>query len=164
MNTGANFSQDRMYRYALWRIWNEDKPLVMFIGLNPSKAHETKDDPTIKRVTRFTYDWGYGGFYMMNLFAFVTPYPRELMLAIDPLGENDGWLEKVAVDCERVVFAWGAFGDPKGLQMIRDRAEAVKGKFPGAYCIRKTKGGHPEHPLFLPGNLKPEPFVTNSTI
>lgn len=158
MNQGAHFSEDRHYRYALWRIWNENKPPVMIIGLNPSRAHESKDDQTIRRVMRFAYDWGYGGVYMMNLFAWVTPYPEELDLAKDPLGDNDGWLERVAVDCQIVVFAWGAFGDGKGRQNIRDRVEAVKALFPGAYCIRKTKGGHPEHPSRLPGNLKPIPY------
>ena len=33
---GAEFSEGRKYRYALWRIWDSSKPLVMFIGLNPS--------------------------------------------------------------------------------------------------------------------------------
>jgi hypothetical protein len=163
MDKGAEFSEDRQYRYALWRIWNKDKPLVMVIGLNPSKAHESKDDPTIKRVTRFAYDWGYGGFYMMNLFAFVTPYPRELSQCADPVGDNDYWLDKINLKCEAIVFAWGAFGEPKHRQLIRDRTEVLKARYPGAYCITKTAGGHPGHPLFLPRKLKLIPFTTEKT-
>lgn len=158
MRQGAEFSKDRMYRYALWRIWNEDKSLIMFVGLNPSKAHETKDDPTIRRVMRFAYDWGYGGFYMMNLFAWVTPYPSELNLTRDPVGENDQWLEKISLQAEMIVFAWGAFGEAKNRRVIRDRAQTMISRYPGAYCIRKTNGGHPCHPLFLPANLKPQLF------
>jgi hypothetical protein len=47
---GAEFSPCGKYRYALWRIWDFKKPLAMFIGLNPSTADASKDDPTIKRV------------------------------------------------------------------------------------------------------------------
>lgn len=158
MTQGAQLSQDRQYRYALWRIWNEDKLLVMFIGLNPSRAGEKKDDPTIRRVTRFAYDWGYGGFYMMNLFAWVTPYPSELGLAADPVGENDRWIEEIQLKCERIVFAWGAFGDDKKRHAIQNRAAAMIQRFPGAYCLGKTSNGHPCHPLFLPGDRRPEPF------
>ena len=46
--SGAVFSDCRKFRYALWRMWDEDKPLVMIIGLNPSTADEKVNDPTIK--------------------------------------------------------------------------------------------------------------------
>jgi hypothetical protein len=158
MSKGAHFSEDRKYRYALWRIWNEDKPLAMFIGLNPSKARESKDDPTIRRVTRFAYDWGCGGFYMMNLFAYVTPYPAELVAAADPLGENDIWLEKINLKCDRICFAWGQFGAAKNRRIIQERANDIISRYPGAFCLGKTAGGHPRHPLFLLTSTKPEPF------
>ena len=56
----------------------------MFIGLNPSTANEITNDPTIRRVQRFAFDWGYGGVYMMNLFAYITAYPKELEHAESP--------------------------------------------------------------------------------
>jgi hypothetical protein len=59
IKTGAEFSKDRIHRYALYRIWDESKPLIMFIGLNPSTADENKDDPTIKRCVAFAKHWGY---------------------------------------------------------------------------------------------------------
>lgn len=43
-NNGAIFSDDRKYRYVLWRSWDNEKPRVMFIGLNPSTANESTDD------------------------------------------------------------------------------------------------------------------------
>lgn len=162
MKQGASFSDGRRHRYALWRIWNDDKPLAMFIGLNPSTANEVKADPTITRVMRFAYDWGCGGFYMMNLFTFVTAYPSELPVGPEAgMPENDAWLEKINLECERVVFAWGAFGQNKRLRFIRDRADQVIARFPGAYCLGKTGGGHPCHPLFLPADRKFQPFITN---
>ncbi len=50
LNSGALFSDDRVYRYALWRTWSPSQPSVMFIGLNPSTADESQDDPTIPAV------------------------------------------------------------------------------------------------------------------
>lgn len=157
MIQGATFSKDRKHRYALWRIWNENKPLVMFIGLNPSTANEHKPDATIRRVMRFAYDWGYGGFYMMNLFSFITAYPSQLKTLEDP--ENDRWLEEINLKCEMMVFAWGAFAEPKRQVIIRARTEFMKARFPGAYCIDKTVNGSPSHPLFLPRISKPFPYA-----
>ena len=48
----AHFSKNRIYRYALWRTWDESKPKVLFVGLNPSTADEIQDDPTIRRCIR----------------------------------------------------------------------------------------------------------------
>ncbi len=61
-NNGAIFSECKKYRYLLWRIWDRSKPLVMFIGLNPSIADGETDDPTIRRCKAFVRSWGYGGF------------------------------------------------------------------------------------------------------
>lgn len=45
---GAIFSDDRKYRFALFRMWDLKAPNVMFIGLNPSTANEHDNDPTIR--------------------------------------------------------------------------------------------------------------------
>lgn len=41
---GAVISDCGRYRYALWRMWDNRLPSVLFIGLNPSTADATKDD------------------------------------------------------------------------------------------------------------------------
>lgn len=149
-NNGASFSNCRRYRYSLWRIWDAEKPLVMFIGLNPSTASEGKDDPTIRRVKKFAFDWGFGGVYMMNLFAFVTPYPEELSGCKDPVGgANDFQLKQVAKRCNEVVFAWGSFNEAK------ERAEQIKAMFPGAKALVVNQDGSPRHPLYVHKNAIP---------
>jgi hypothetical protein len=153
MNNGATFSEDRKHRFALWRIWNEDKPLVMFIGLNPSTASEKGDDNTIRRVIRYAYSWGFGGLYMMNLFTYITPYPRELEHSEHLIAENDRNLLEIREKCEMVVFMWGSF------KQARMRAAHAKTMFPGAYCFRQTLNGSPFHPLYLKSGLKPIPFI-----
>lgn len=146
--SGAEFSKCRKYRYALWRIWDDSKPLIMFIGLNPSTANEYSEDPTIRRVKKFASNWGYGGFYMMNLFALVSPYPEDLLKSEDPIGDNDGWLEKIASKCKKIVFAWGSFSEAS------KRAKQVIAQF-GGYALIINKDGSPRHPLYVPANIKP---------
>lgn len=146
---GAEFSKCRNYRYVLWRIWDVNKPRVMFIGLNPSTANELTDDPTIRRVKKFAQRWGYGGVYMTNLFAWVTAYPDELLKCPDPVNGNDVWLSKIAYLSSEVVFAWGSFEE------AQERAKKVIEMFPEAKALIINKDGSPRHPLYVPGNITP---------
>jgi len=149
-DNGAYFSDCRKYRYALWRIWDKSKQLVMFIGLNPSTANESKDDPTIRRVKKFASDWGFGGFYMMNLFAYVTSDPGELKKHNNLI--NNFWLLKISSKCKRVVFAWGSFNE------ATERAQEVIQMFAG-YALRINKDGSPRHPLYVKSNIKPIKYL-----
>lgn len=157
MKKGAIFSNDRKYRYALWRTWDDELPEVLFIGLNPSNANEKKDDPTMIRVIGFARDWGYGGVVMMNLFGLVSSKPKVLTQYDDPVGpDNDLWLNyQVERKCD-VIFAWGAFKHAK------KRAETVAKMFQHPKCLGFNKDGSPKHPLFLPANIKPMPYVVYS--
>ena len=146
---GAFISADGLYRYSLWRLWDTSKPAVLFIGLNPSTADATDDDPTIRRCLGFARSWGFGSLYMGNLFAFRATDPMALYEAADPVGpDNDKWLLELSANCQKAVFAWGA----KGQLLGRDKTLASA--FPEAYCIRRTKEGHPSHPLYLKADLR----------
>lgn len=152
---GAIFNESGKckYRYVLWRIWDETKPLVMFIGLNPSTANGETDDPTIKSVLRISMHNGYGGVYMMNLFGVISPYPEVLQQSdIDPIGDNDMWHDSISRKCKDVVFAWGTFKEAK------QRSEYYIEKYPKALCIGKNADGSPKHPLFQKGNSVLNPY------
>jgi len=144
---GAIFSDCKKYRYQLWRIWDKSRPLAMFIGLNPSTANESADDPTIRRVKQFASDWGYGGIYMTNLFAFVTPYPEELRKCNDAIKDNDKWLKETSQKCDRIIFAWGSFPEAE------QRAKEVSVMF-NAYALGFNKNGSPKHPLYVKSDIK----------
>lgn len=146
VKSGAEFSECRKYKYGLWRIWDDSKPRIMFIGLNPSTASEVMDDPTIRRVKRFAKDWGYGGVYMCNLFAFVSTKPENLLTCEDPLGDNDEWLITIKRLCTDVLFAWGNFSE------ATERAKKVIEMFPQAVCLGFNKNGTPKHPLYVAAN------------
>lgn len=157
ITTNAAFSNDRKYRYALWRIWDDSKPLLMFIGLNPSTADERTDDPTIRRCGGFAKYWGYGGFYITNLFAFRATFPADLKKEIDPIGpDNDKWLRQIEFKVNKVVFIWGVHGT------FMNRNLEVIQLFHTAYCIGLSKEGHPKHPLYLKSNMELKLFKTQT--
>ncbi len=146
----AFFSKDRKHRYALWRVWNNKLPKVLFIGLNPSTADEVKDDPTIRRCINYAKDWGYGGYIMGNIFAYRSTDPKNLKITNDPIGiDNNSWLIKLHSEASLTIGAWGNHGK------YLDRGEEVSNLIDNLYCLRITKEGHPSHPLYLPGNLEP---------
>lgn len=107
--SAAAFSEDRKHRYVLVRIWDRAKPMVMFIGLNPSTADETENDNTITKVIKIARNNGYGGIYMMNCFSFITSDPK--LLQHNPFSDdwNNNMLTVMASKCKDVVFAWGNF-------------------------------------------------------
>ena len=150
----ATFSHCRTYRYALWRNWNgllpNAKGYAMFVGLNPSTADETADDPTIRRCIGFAQAWGYAGLCMTNLFAYRATDPRVMRAAPEPVGEDNDWtLQVLAETAGVVVAAWGAHGTH------RSRDAAVRKMLPDLHYLRLTKDGHPGHPLYLPASLQP---------
>lgn len=156
MQKDAIFSSDekQTYRYQLWRIWDESKPLVAFICLNPSTADATEDDPTLKRCMRFAESWGYGGVYMINLFAYKATDPDALYdETLDIVGEeNDQHIQKVLNLAEKVICAWGNHG------VLRNRHEEVLKMIPKPYYLKRNKSGQPAHPLYLPQHLSPTAY------
>lgn len=148
----ALLSDCRTYRYALWRIWDGERHgrRVMFIGLNPSTADETTYDPTIRKCIGFAQRWGYGGFYMLNLFAFRATWPMDLVQADDPVGpDNDQAFATFRQRAELVVACWGgsiATRNRPRLQWqsrIRQVLETINGP---VHCLGRTQDGSPKHP------------------
>jgi hypothetical protein len=145
--SGAVFNKEKTHRYALWRRWDSSLPMVMFIGLNPSRANEHYNDPTITRCVDFAVRWGYGGMFFGNLFGFRSPFPADLVRTMkesDAVGEeNDANLQAMAALSDKVVFAWGSW------PFIIERTQIVRNMFPEAFCFGYNKGGWPKHPLYL---------------
>ena len=85
MNKGAKFSPCKKYRLQLWRIWDDKLPKIMFIMLNPSYADAHHDDPTIRRCINFAKNWGYGGFYVGNIYPLISTKPKLLLQSFQPI-------------------------------------------------------------------------------
>lgn len=154
MKNTAKLSSCRQYRYALWRTWDDKKPYVLFIALNPSTADETTDDPTLNRCINYAKAWGYGGVCMANLFAFRATDPSDMKAAVSPVGtDNDKWLKKLAKKAGLVVAAWGNDG------AFISRSKQVKALLPGLHCLKMNKTGEPAHPLYQRATVLPSRLV-----
>lgn len=151
----AVISNCSQYRYFLSRRINSSLRIVTFIGLNPSTADETRDDPTIRRCVNFAKEWGAGALWMVNLFAFRATKPAVLLGIADPIGsDNDVWLERAISSSDVVVAAWGNEGRLLG------RAEVVSRRYAGRLlALSITKSGMPGHPLYIRADTKPVPVL-----
>ena len=162
MEGTAVFSPERTWRYALYRIWDRSLAPCMFIGLNPSTADETKDDPTVRRCIRFAKDWGFGGLHMTNLYAFRATDPKDLYAAsrftmdahrrvVGP--ENDEWLMRLGEGAGIIIAAWGADPGP-----FKTRPRHVSDLVSQLHVLALTKHGQPRHPLYLKADCVPTPW------
>lgn len=125
----------------------------MFIGLNPSTADETENDPTIRRCIDYAQRWGYGGIYVTNLFAYRATDPTVMKAASDPIGPlNDQWIEKLVPYAELLVAIWGNHG------RLHNRSDQIRNLLLGMKCLRMNKGGEPAHPLYQPKSAIPVPL------
>lgn len=156
----AIISDCEKYRYSLSRIWDREKEILMFIALNPSTADASKDDATTRRIQDFTEQWGYGGFYLLNLFAFRAKEPTDLFNARYPVSDpkdpeaTDRYLEQISQICSKIIFCWGNDG------AADNRCYQVQKIFPDAYSFGYlTMSGQPRHPLYLPKDTQLLPFT-----
>lgn len=140
------------YRYRLDRRWADGPPIV-WLMLNPSTADAEAEDATSRRVQAFSRAWGYGALTIVNLYAYRVTDPRALWLAVDPVGpENDAYLAE-AFTGGTVIAAWGVHARPERIAEVlalpgMDRLKA----------LALTKTGQPRHPLYLRGDLTPQPW------
>jgi hypothetical protein len=162
ISKGAVLSDDRRYRYVLWRGWeghaaHDRKPSCVFIMLNSSTADADHDDPTIGRCVGFAKRLECNTMSVVNLFGYRTAYPRELFKSADPVGpDNKKWVQRVTSDCGLIICAWGTHGgflgqDAKVLSWLPPNKPR--------FCLGVTKDGHPKHPLYLPSDAALIPFV-----
>lgn len=145
----ALFSPCGRYRLQLGRTWGKG-PQAAFVMLNPSTADAQLDDPTIRRCISFAVREGCGALAVVNLFAFRTPKPAELLNVADPVGGDSAEfeLEAVVARSELAICAWGA------APIAKARADqfAHRNRHRELYCLGTTKSGAPKHPLYVPNS------------
>jgi hypothetical protein len=170
--TATVFSPCRKYRFTLWRDWDSDlltgcsddlpnsDKYVQFIGLNPSTADETINDPTIRRCVDFSKRWGYGAFCMTNIFPFRATDPNDMMEHAEPAEmriENAKWVERIAEGAGLIICAWGKHGShlkrgEKFIEHLRDIKQF------NVHHLGLNGDGSPKHPLYLKSTTRPIPF------
>lgn len=154
----AHISACKSYRYTLMREWTEHKPKMGFIGLNPSTADGYVDDATITRLTNFARIWGYGGFFIVNLFAYRSTDPRMLTKADNPIGKHNN---QHILDIDKKIVFWVAMWGKHGTLLNRDVEVLNLLKHRELFCFGTNKDGTPKHPLYLPYSSKPKKFFSD---
>lgn len=167
----AMFSGDRVYRWKLWRRWEAGKPELVVIGLNPSTADETNDDPTVRRCMGFARTWGYGRLLMLNLFPFRAKSPQALAswyagplalhARLDSLTENARHIMDEGIRVQAaggaILAAWGSHGALLGQC---DNLSALMDSYGlRVACLGITQAGEPKHPLYLRADTKPIAYL-----
>lgn len=153
----AVYSDCEKYRYALTRVWDDSARRVMFVMLNPSKANEIANDPTVERCERRARALGYGAFRVTNIFAWRDTDPYTMRKAAKPIGpENHRTLVSGAEWADDIIAAWGAHGEhlEQG-DAMRDLLRATGAPL---YHLGLTKAGHPRHPLYISYQTQPQPW------
>ncbi|UZD90961.1 DUF1643 domain-containing protein [Cognatishimia activa] len=151
----AVYSECETYRYALTRVWDEQRPKLLFIMLNPSKATEEQNDPTIERCERRARALGFGAFRATNIFALRETDPHAMRKHPEPEGSCNASVLLAACNwADQILAAWGVHGAHRNQgPMIRDRLWQSGHTL---YQFGLTKDGHPRHPLYVAYAQKPE--------
>lgn len=157
----ADFSDCGNFRYSLRIVWDDDLPLLVVIGLNPSVANQHRDDPTVRRWKAYAKAWGYGGIVILNLFAFINTNPKGLLVVPNPVGPlNSVFFLKSQIANTDYRWALACWGNVH--KTLKWREAIVKRELTQHPCKLKCLGttldGSPKHVLRLAGNLKPLPY------
>jgi hypothetical protein len=163
MTGTAVFSPCGRYRYHLTREWDATKGRALFVMLNPSTADAEVLDPTVRRCVGYAQAWGWGSLEVVNLFAWRATDPDELTReqrrhsvahVVGP--DNDAAIGRAIARADLVMLAYGKDGALFGRAREVLRLFGSERNF---FCLGKTKGGHPLHPLYLSKDLKPVPYL-----
>jgi len=160
--SGAEFSEDRVYRYKLWRHWgpeSEPSKVACFCMLNPSTANENDLDPTLRRCVAFAKSWSCTGMVVVNLFAVVSADPTILLTQEDAIGDtprnttlgrivtNTNIILQEVEQSHVLMLGWGAF--PEAVGRAKQVFEMLEKYGAAPQCLGTTQSGAPKHPLYV---------------
>lgn len=158
MKSDAYLSNDRKYRYWLYREWDSTLPPLANFGVNPSTADENTDDATIRKDIGFSRQNGFGALLKLNVGAYRSTDPKKWMAASDPFGPENTpeYLQyyMAMFGCVQALAAWG-----RSIGKYSYRGEAIVHTIPCTWwCLGKNGDGTPRHTLMLPYTTKFEEY------
>lgn len=158
----AVMSPDGRYR-QLMRRWRGDAfpaRYIVFIGMNPSTADATVDDPTCAREWTFAQREGFDAMVKCNVGDYRATDPKALLqpgiVAVSPA--NLPAIRQAAAGAARVVLCHGKLNKalaPAG----RDLVAALRSDGIALWCFGTNADGSPKHPLYLRGDTQLIPFT-----
>ena len=159
MKRTAQFSPCGAYRFRLTRQW-DDRTILVVCMFNPSLASDQVDDPTIRVLSHIASHSGFGGVVVVNGIPLISSTPAEAIEmtnwdksqdwhARDCLQQNVGIIVKEVERAGAVLLAWGALAIrcSDWFDNVREEIECALPDGAPLYCLGKTSGGYPMHPL-----------------
>ena len=149
------------YRYILGT--RGENPLIC-IGINPSTAQPGDLDNTLKSVERIALGNGYDSFTMFNVYPQRATDPNDMDKVPDRAlcDENLRWLRAVLAETEPTMWAaWGTLIEKRDYLpgLMREMVALTREReIPWVTFGKRSKKGHPHHPLYLRKDSTPEPF------
>lgn len=152
------------YRYILGT--RGDKPLIC-VGINPSTAAPDDLDNTLKSVERVALHNGYDSFLMFNVYAQRATDPDDMERSCNSrLHEENMRAFDYALSLDKggspaVWAAWGTIIEKRDYLPACLRDMIALGNARGARWYsagKRSKKGHPHHPLYLRKDSILEPF------
>lgn len=130
-------------------ILSEDP--IVWVMCNPSTADAETDDATIRKCKGFTARLGRSRMIVVNVFAFRSRHPKDLLKAVDPVGVgNVGHLRAACeIPNATIIAAWGE-ALPRKLRHLADVCyDILRENNRRIYCYGITDLGMPRHPVML---------------
>ncbi len=152
------------YRYILGT--RGAHPLIC-IGINPSTAAPDHLDNTLKSVERIAHFNGYDSFLMFNVYAQRATDPDDMELTYNPdlHRENmEAFDYALSLDLKGIPAVWAAWGtiiEKRNYlsDCVRDMIQIGNQHHAVWYSAgKRSKKGHPHHPLYLRKDSRLEPF------
>jgi hypothetical protein len=139
-------------------------PLIC-IGINPSTAEPNNLDNTLKSVERLALSNSYDSWIMLNVYPQRATNPNDLHKTINTSihKENINQISNLLQSIQNPTI-WGAWGTlinkrPYLLKCLKDiytTSQSYNCKW--VSIGKRTKQGHPHHPLYLCSKSTPEQF------
>jgi len=148
----ATFSADGRYR-QLMRRWTGNSfsiRYILFIGMNPSTADATANDPTCAREWTFANREGYTAMVKANVGDYRATDPKMLLAPglVAVSDENLPAIRKAAAGADFVILCHGKLNKalaPAGRALV----EALRADGVDLWCFGINGDGSPKHPLYL---------------
>lgn len=142
-----------------WTAADEAPRTILWVGMNPSTADATTDDPTCTREQGFSRLWGYTRYLKGNVLDWRATFPSDVPL--DPnlasTPTNHATIESMAKEATLIVAAWGKL--PRTLaHLARPAAGVLHRSGTPIVCLGRNGDGSPKHPLYLKKTTTPVPF------
>lgn len=154
----------RLWLKRQWHNWRPDDDMrlpekfALWIGMNPSTADASFNDPTIRREMDFSMSAAFGEIDAMikvNVCDYRSTSPDGLVApGVEPCSRgNLPIIRDIAKSATKIICAWGVL--PKGVVHHAVNVEtALRDDGHELWCLGLTKNGSPRHPLYVKGDTK----------